>query len=77
MPEKEQTLHMDVVYRQKKVKVHLQFQDEQSDKNAQPFYDSLKKLYLEKAESALWFPGSGRCDIRYKRRIEERKKHGG
>ena len=62
--EKEQALHMDVVYRRKKVKVHLEFQEEQSDQNAQMFYGSLKKLYLEKGGIRAMVPGQP--TLRYK-----------
>lgn len=43
-----QAIHMDVAYRQKKVKVHLIFSEEQDDKNTRLFYDSLKKIFMER-----------------------------
>lgn len=43
-------IHIDVPYKKKSVKVHLRFSEEQSDKNAQLFYDDLKKIYMEKDE---------------------------
>lgn len=46
--EEKQAIHMDVTYRQKKVKVHLRFSEEQDDKNTQLFYDSLKKIFMER-----------------------------
>lgn len=43
-------IHIDVPYKRKNVKVHLRFSEEQSDKNAQMFFDDLKKIYMEKDE---------------------------
>lgn len=42
---------MDAVYKKKKVRIHLLFTESQNHKNAQHFYDELKKIYLEKTRS--------------------------
>lgn len=51
--EEEPAVHMDVAYKNKNVKVHISFSEETDDKNAQLFYDSLKKIYIEKINLGL------------------------
>lgn len=46
----EPCIHIETAYGKKKVKVHLRFSEETNDKNAQSFYDGLKKIYIEKDE---------------------------
>ncbi len=41
--ENEPIIHIETAYKKKKVKVHLRFSEETSDKNAQYLYDILKK----------------------------------
>lgn len=48
--ENESVIHIETAYKKKKVKVHLRFSEETSDKNAQYLYDILKKNYIEKNE---------------------------
>ncbi len=58
--EKEQAIHYDVDYKRKNVKVHLSFSEEETGKNAQYFYDSLKNLYMGKVTSGLSTPDKQR-----------------
>ena len=58
--EKEQAIHYDVDYKRKNVKVHLSFSEEETSKNAQYFYDSLKNLYMGKVTSGLSTPDKQR-----------------
>lgn len=51
--EQEQTIHIDVGYKNKNVKIHLGFSEEADDKNAKLFCDSLKKVYMEKTKIIL------------------------
>lgn len=51
--ENEPVIHIETAYKKKKVKVHLRFSEETSDKNAQYLYDILKKNYIEKMKSGL------------------------
>ena len=44
----ETCIHIETAYKKKKVKVNLRFSEETNDKNAQYFYDHLKKIYMEK-----------------------------
>lgn len=46
--ENENSIHIDIAYKTKTVKVHLEFSEEQDNGNAEAFYDGLKKIYLEK-----------------------------
>lgn len=46
----EPIIHIETAYKQKKVKVHLRFSEGTNDKNAQSFYDDLKKIYMENAD---------------------------
>ena len=46
----EPIINIETAYKQKKVKVHLRFSKDANDKNAQSFYDDLKKIYMEKAD---------------------------
>lgn len=46
--ENEKSIYFETAYKKKKVKVHLRFSEETSDKNAQYLYNILKKDYIEK-----------------------------
>ena len=54
----ETCIHIETAYKKKKVKVNLRFSEETNDKNAQYFYDHLKKIYMEKEEFRAMIPGA-------------------
>ena len=52
----ETCIHIETAYKKTKVKVNLRFSEETNDKNAQYFYDHLKKIYMEKSEPKAFIP---------------------
>lgn len=48
--ENEPVIHIETAYKKKKVKVHLRFSQDTTDKNAQYLYDILKKNFIKKNE---------------------------
>lgn len=51
--ENEPVIHIETAYKKKKVKVHLRFSQDTTDKNAQYLYGILKKILLKKMNSGL------------------------
>ena len=49
MAEEEATVDFELDYKKEKVKVHLSFSEDKTDKNAQAFWDDLKKFYIGKS----------------------------
>lgn len=58
MMESAPSIHIAITYEGKSVNVHLIFSEGQDDRAARDFYESLKKIYMEKDEFRAMIPGA-------------------